>query len=179
MSDAPRDSRTGPGTPPAIRPGSGVDVATVLQLAATVDDPAALATVLEARGSVPQVRGAMLLVAGDLAVGTVGGGAAEAKTLVACRAVLAGGRSTEVEIDLAGHPGEVRDGVCGGRMRIAVDLLDAPARAVFAEAATREITAAKNKARVGHRRLFGAAKGELFNGFAPQRGRCAGRAAAR
>ena len=137
MSDASQESRTGRGTPPAARPGSGVDVATVLELAASVDGLAVLATVLEARGSVPQVRGAMLLVAGDLTVGTVGGGAAEAKTLVACRAALAEGRSTEVDIDLAGHPGEVRDGVCGGRMRIAVDLLDAPARAVLAEAGTR------------------------------------------
>lgn len=137
MRDAVEHDRTGPETPPAPRPGSGVDVATVLELAATVAGPAVLATVLEARGSVPQVRGAMLLVAGDLAVGTVGGGAAEAKTLVACRAALADERSAEVEIDLAGHPGEVRDGVCGGRMRIAVDVVDASARAVFARAATR------------------------------------------
>ena len=41
-------------------------MATVLELAATVDGPAVLATVLDARGSVPQVRGAMLLVAGVL-----------------------------------------------------------------------------------------------------------------
>lgn len=137
MNETSDHDRTDPGTPPTARPGSGVDVATVLELAASVDEPAVLATVLEARGSVPQVRGAMLLVTGESAVGTVGGGAAEAKTLVACRAVLAGGRSTEVEIDLAGHPGEVRDGVCGGRMRIAIDRLDASARVVFAEAATR------------------------------------------
>ncbi|MHC4794194.1 MAG: XdhC family protein [Planctomycetota bacterium] len=137
MKEASDHDRTAPGTPPTARPGSGVDVATVLGLAASVDEPAVLATVLEARGSVPQVRGAMLLVTGEVAVGTVGGGAAEAKTLVACRAVLADGRSTEVDIDLAGHPGEVRDGVCGGRMRIAIDPLDPSARAVFAEAATR------------------------------------------
>lgn len=135
MKEASDHDRTVPGTPAPVRPGSGVDVATVLGLAASVDEPAVLATVLEARGSVPQVRGAMLLVTGEIVVGTVGGGAAEGKTLAACRAVLADGRSTEVKIDLAGHPGEVRDGVCGGRMRIAIDPLDAPARAVFAEAA--------------------------------------------
>lgn len=130
-------ARHGRPASPDVLPGSGVDVATVLDLAATVKGPAALATVLEARGSVPQVRGAMLLVADDVTVGTVGGGAAEAKTLLACRAAIAEARSTEVEIDLAGHPGEVRDGVCGGRMRIAVDLLDPAVRAVFAEAAGR------------------------------------------
>lgn len=109
----------------------------MLELAATTQGAAALATVLEARGSVPQVRGAMLLVTDGFTVGTVGGGAAEAKTVVACRAALSEERSSVVEIDLAGHPGEVRDGVCGGRMRIAVDLLDPAAREIFAEAAAR------------------------------------------
>jgi xanthine dehydrogenase accessory factor len=118
-------------------PGTGVDSATVFRLASTIETPVVLATVLEARGSVPQIRGAVLLVGDDFEIGTVGGGAAEAKTLAACRAVLAGEGRCEVEIDLAGHPEESRDGVCGGRMRIAVNPLASEDRLLFRDVAER------------------------------------------
>ena len=45
-------------------PGTGVDSATVFRLASTMETPGVLATVLQARGSVPQIRGAVLLVGG-------------------------------------------------------------------------------------------------------------------
>ncbi len=118
-------------------PGTGVDSATVFRLASTMETPVVLATVLEARGSVPQIRGAVLLVGDDFEIGTVGGGAAEAKTLAACRAALAGEGRCEVEIDLAGHPEESRDGVCGGRMRIAVNPLASEDRMLLRDVAER------------------------------------------
>jgi xanthine dehydrogenase accessory factor len=118
-------------------PGTGVDAATVLRLASKIETPLVLATVLEARGSVPQIRGAVLLVGVGFEIGTVGGGAAEAKTLIACREALASGRRSQVEIDLAGHPEETRDGVCGGRMRIAVNPLSLDDRKVLHDVADR------------------------------------------
>ena len=135
MSSSPLDPATPDDGLPA--PGSGVDAATVLRLASEMKSPVVLATVLEARGSVPQIRGAVLLVGDGFEIGTVGGGAAEAKTLVACQGALADGARAQVEIDLAGHPEESRDGVCGGRMRIAVIPLSHDDRTTLREVADR------------------------------------------
>lgn len=138
MSSSPLDSAASDLGLPS--PGTGVDAATVLRLASNMETPVVLATVLEALGSVPQIRGAVLLVGDGFEIGTVGGGAAEAKTLVACREALSGGGRCEVEIDLAGHPEETRDGVCGGRMRIAVNPLTLEDRSVLRDVAERLAT---------------------------------------
>ncbi len=88
---------------------------------------AALATVTARSGSAPQSLGAKLLLRADGAVvGTVGGGAIEAKVLDACRASLRDGRSRRVEADL------VRDLAmcCGGSMEVFVEYLQ-PATRLF------------------------------------------------
>ncbi len=112
------------------------------RLAAMLDrGPVALATVIEVDGSVPRRPGAMMALGADGAeAGTVGGGAMEARVLAAMAATLAAagggvgaggetgaggdadtGPSVRREsIDLGGDPGDVRDGICGGRMTIEV-----------------------------------------------------------
>lgn len=85
----------------------------------------ALATVIERSGSAPQITGAKLLMLNDgTHVGTVGGGAIEAKVLEACRQTLRFGRSRRVRHDL------VRDLAmcCGGSMEIFVEYLEAQQR---------------------------------------------------
>jgi len=86
-------------------------------------EPAALATVIEARGSTPREAGAKMLVYADgRTVGTVGGGGLEARVIEEARAALAEGRSRELEYRLVdeerGDPG-----ICGGNMRLLVEVL--------------------------------------------------------
>jgi xanthine dehydrogenase accessory factor len=85
----------------------------------------ALATVIERSGSAPQITGAKLLLLEDgTQLGTVGGGAIEAKVLEGCRQALRFGRSRKIRADL------VRDLAmcCGGSMEIFVEYLEAQQR---------------------------------------------------
>jgi xanthine dehydrogenase accessory factor len=94
--------------------------------------PAALATVVEARGSTPQVAGASALIsAGGLLWGTVGGGVVEAKTIEACRTALRRGHSSLLRFNLENSYSSEADAVCGGRMRILVDAAPGEHRGVF------------------------------------------------
>lgn len=89
--------------------------------------PAAVATVTTRSGSAPQIIGAKLVLRSDgVVVGTVGGGAIEAKVLEACLASLRDGRSRLVEANL------VRDLAmcCGGSMEVFVEYLQ-PALRLF------------------------------------------------
>lgn len=91
------------------------------------DGPAALATVTTRSGSAPQIIGAKLILRSDgVVVGTVGGGAIEAKVLDTCRASLRDGRSRLVEANL------VQDLAmcCGGSMEVFVEYLQ-PALRLF------------------------------------------------
>ncbi|MFK7960322.1 MAG: XdhC family protein [Phycisphaerales bacterium] len=111
------------------------------------DGPVALATVLEVGGSVPRRPGAMMAVSrqpsggadfsapllpgphGTLEAGTVGGGAMEGRILAAMHTraladvVDQNPMPERLDIDLHGTPDEVRDGICGGTMRIEVRTL--------------------------------------------------------
>lgn len=81
--------------------------------------PVATARVIEQRGSSPRGAGACLLADADgLAAGTVGGGAAEALALEACRAALTDGRARLLDVLLSGKSAAQSDMICGGRMRI-------------------------------------------------------------
>lgn len=85
--------------------------------------PAAVATVIEARGSTPRGASAKMLVHADgRTVGTVGGGAVESRVIEEARAAIVEGESRELHYSLVdeerGDPG-----ICGGDMRIFVDVL--------------------------------------------------------
>ena len=86
-------------------------------------EPAAVATVIEARGSTPRDVGAKMLVTADgRAVGTVGGGALEAQVIEQARAALSEGQSREF---LYRPPEDQRDpaDACGGEMRFFIEVL--------------------------------------------------------
>lgn len=87
-------------------------------------EAAALATVLEARGSTP--RGAsskMLIYADGRTVGTIGGGGVESRVIEEAVEAIAEGESRELHYRLEdeerGDPG-----ICGGDMRIFVDVME-------------------------------------------------------
>ncbi len=84
---------------------------------------AAIVTVIEARGSTPRGVAARMVVAADATtVGTVGGGAVEARAIEEALAAIAEGCPREVSYSLVdeerGDPG-----VCGGEMRLFIDVL--------------------------------------------------------
>ena len=90
------------------------------QLAAALSNGAVVvATVVHSRGSVPREVGAKLFLdrRGQV-VGTIGGGAGEAKVLRYAAIVLATGENQWVEIDLTGTPDRHTEGICGGAMRV-------------------------------------------------------------
>lgn len=81
--------------------------------------PVVLATVTQVRGSVPREVGAKLLIdeQGPI-VGTIGGGAGEARVMHQAQRVLETGEKQFVEIDLSGSFDRPREGVCGGWMQV-------------------------------------------------------------
>ena len=76
-----------------------------------------LATVVAVKGSTPREVGAKMLVTAQGQVGTIGGGAGEAKVYQQALEVLATGEKQLVEINLLGNE-EDSQGVCGGVMEV-------------------------------------------------------------
>lgn len=81
-------------------------------------DSVVLATVVSVTGSVPREVGAKMLVCRDCTIGTIGGGAGEAKVIHQALQVLATGEKQFVEIDLSGASQRETQGVCGGVMQV-------------------------------------------------------------
>ncbi|MBX7194976.1 MAG: XdhC/CoxI family protein [Sandaracinaceae bacterium] len=88
----------------------------------------ALATVVKAAGSTPQVEGARLLRRDDgSCVGTVGGGGVEHAVIELLEAVRRDGRARVVALDLARDLGMC----CGGRMEVFVERIEGTPRLVI------------------------------------------------
>ncbi|OKH25411.1 XdhC family protein [Chroogloeocystis siderophila] len=81
-------------------------------------DSVVLATVVSVTGSVPREVGAKMLVCRDRTIGTIGGGAGEAKVIRQALEVLVTGEKQVVEIDLSGASQRKTQGVCGGAMQV-------------------------------------------------------------
>jgi xanthine dehydrogenase accessory factor len=84
--------------------------------------PAALATVIRTRGSVPRHAGSRMLI--DLEtgpVGTIGGGCGEADVVAAARAVVATGSARVVRVELMDRIDSWSPAVCGGVMEVFVE----------------------------------------------------------
>ena len=85
-------------------------------------EPAALATVIETRGSTPRQAGAKMLVHADgRTVGTVGGGGSEASVIEEALAALADGHPRELTFWREEGDGETDR--CGGDVRLLVEVL--------------------------------------------------------
>jgi xanthine dehydrogenase accessory factor len=91
--------------------------------AALKKSPVVLATVTSTKGSVPREVGAKMFISADSrTVGTIGGGAGEAKVYQQALQVLQTGEKQFVEIDLSGGPQRETQGVCGGTMLVWLEL---------------------------------------------------------
>jgi xanthine dehydrogenase accessory factor len=90
-------------------------------LAGPENEPAALVTVLATKGSTPREAGARMALCSDgRAIGSIGGGCAEAAVLQEARAVLLNGGYRLKTVDLTDKAEE--DGmVCGGVMKVLIE----------------------------------------------------------
>jgi xanthine dehydrogenase accessory factor len=94
--------------------------------AEAVGEPAALVTVVATEGSTPQKAGARMLVYADgRSVGTIGGGCLEAEMSQRARAAIAARQPKLVRYDLS--PDQAADDglVCGGRMQVFIEPIEA------------------------------------------------------
>ena len=87
------------------------------------DEVAAYCTVVETNGSTPQKPGSKLLILPDLRnVGTLGGGCVEAEARRQAIGLMQGGASRLLEFQLDSDYGWDDGLICGGQMKIFIDL---------------------------------------------------------
>ncbi len=95
--------------------------------------PAALATVVEIRGSVPGSESLKMLIDrdGKRLAGTVGGGCVEAEILVAGREVIDNERPQLLEFTLTEEETGVDGLICGGRLKVFIEPIVSPICYIF------------------------------------------------
>jgi xanthine dehydrogenase accessory factor len=87
--------------------------------AAKAGRPAALATVVATRGSVPRHAGSKMLVEPDAGIiGTIGGGCGEADVIAAAKSVIESGTPRLIRVELMDEIDSWSPAVCGGTMDI-------------------------------------------------------------
>src|ERR1700685_2720219 len=86
------------------------------------NQPFALATVINVRGSTPREVGAKMIIREDGQVGTIGGGCGEAEVFRKARLLLDEGTGARLaEVDLTGDFDQQEIGTCGGIMDVFID----------------------------------------------------------
>jgi xanthine dehydrogenase accessory factor len=95
----------------------------------------ALATIIEAEGSTPQVVGASAVFSETrLEAGTVGGGLLEMRVESAARKALKDGKARILSVRLNADPTDMEGAICGGAVRVLIDPDVERDRAVFGQA---------------------------------------------
>ncbi|MBB4003299.1 xanthine dehydrogenase accessory protein XdhC [Aurantimonas endophytica] len=114
-----------------------MSVAETLRAAVAAGTPAALVTVVEARGSTPREAGVTMTVTATDIAGTIGGGRLEYDAIERARALLASGEdSAAIDVPLGPDIGQC----CGGRVRLAIRRADAALMAtMLADEETRRL----------------------------------------
>jgi xanthine dehydrogenase accessory factor len=93
---------------------------------------AALATIINARGSIPSFRTAKMLVRDDgSALGTIGGGCVEAEVWQAAREVMQEEKPRSLTFDLNNDPSYNTGLVCGGTLEVFIEPVIPPAELVI------------------------------------------------
>jgi len=88
----------------------------------------AAATIVTNEGSTPRTAGSKMLVFADGSIaGTVGGGLGEGLVIAAAKETLAIGESRLMGIDMTGQAAAGADLICGGKMRVFIERIEADA----------------------------------------------------
>lgn len=99
-----------------------LDRSVLEELCKIADDPKALITVIETKGSVPRKAGAKMLVwPYGKTVGSIGGGCAEGEVINIAWDVIRRGGFMVHDIDMTGQIAEEEGMVCGGIMRVLIE----------------------------------------------------------
>ncbi len=93
----------------------------------------ALVTIIETQGSTPREAGAKMLVGKEgLIAGTIGGGITEAKVIEEAKLALKEGKGRLLEYHLTKEQAALGEGaICGGEMRVFIDILLPPEEVVI------------------------------------------------
>lgn len=122
----PTNPRAGVPAPEGPRRARGGDLLAEAARCIEADVPVAMVTVVGAQGSTPQRPGARMLVFSDGSVsGTIGGGCVEAEMARRARQALEGGRPLLTTYDLTPDQAGEEGLVCGGRMEVFIEPLEA------------------------------------------------------
>ncbi len=94
----------------------------VMEYLAENEEPQAIVTVIETKGSTPRAAGAKMVVdrLGNI-TGSIGGGCAESSAIQGALEVIGTGQYEIVDIDLTGDIAEYDGMVCGGTMKILIE----------------------------------------------------------
>ena len=105
-----------------VKNRSDLDFDVLKRLAEEPDEPKAVVTVIESKGSSPRGAGAKMIVYRDGRIlGSIGGGCSEAAVLGEARSLIGSGRYKVVHVDLTGEAAEDEGMVCGGIMDVLVE----------------------------------------------------------
>lgn len=92
------------------------------ELCRQMEEPKALATIIETQGSVPRKAGTKMLIwPYGMTAGSIGGGYAEGELINTAWQIIGTGKSLIYEIDLAGQAAEEEGMVCGGMLKILIE----------------------------------------------------------
>ncbi len=109
------------GDPSRFCNDSDVELSTLRYLAEN-QDPKAIVTVIETKGSTPRGTGAKMAVSPlGKVTGSIGGGCSEAAVIQDAVRIIGTGRYQLVDIDLTGEVAESDGMVCGGTMQVLVE----------------------------------------------------------
>lgn len=105
-----------------VKNRSDLDFDVLKCLAEEIDEPKAVITVIESKGSSPRGAGAKMIAYRDgRMLGSIGGGCAEASVLGEARTLIGSGRYKVIHVDLTGEAAEDEGMVCGGIMDVLVE----------------------------------------------------------
>ena len=94
----------------------------LLRFMAESDEPAALMTVVETRGSTPVDSGAIMAMDSlGRIYGTIGGGCGEAEVMTEARRLIGTGGRKLMEVDMTNEIAEEEGMVCGGKMLVLIE----------------------------------------------------------
>jgi xanthine dehydrogenase accessory factor len=101
---------------------SELDMEVLSELSATRDEPRALVTIIETKGSVPRDAGAKMIVwPHSRTLGSIGGGCSEGEVISAAYDVIRDGGFLIMDIDMTGEVAEDIGMVCGGTMKVIIE----------------------------------------------------------
>ena len=110
------------GTASAKVNGPDLDRYVLEELCKDTDDPKALITIIETKGSVPRQSGAKMLVwPYGKTVGSIGGGCAEGEVINIAWDIIRNGGFMIHDIDMTGQVAEDDGMICGGVMRVLIE----------------------------------------------------------